>query len=172
MTDSDRTAHATKLDRIREVAMTVGEPRNAGEIADAADVARNTAAKYLQQLVETDVLTTVERGRETCYYPDSVSQYFGQIRAFVEQYSKAELTAELDAIRADIEAWQTEYDVSSPADLRATVGDDRSPEERRQRRRAAEDWEYYNHQAELIKQALQLYDGVEAARDSQLGAVS
>lgn len=171
MNESNGTDHATKLTRIREVALTVGEPRNAGEIADAAGVARNTAAKYLQQLVETDVLTAVERGRETCYYPDPVAQYFDQIREFVEQYSKAELTAELDAIRDDIQTWQTEYDVSTPADLRATVGDDRSAEERRKRRRDAEDWEYYEHQTELIKQALQLYDGVEAARDSQLGAV-
>lgn len=171
MNESNDTDHATKLTRIREVALTVGEPRNAGEIADAAGVARNTAAKYLQQLVETDVLTTVERGRETCYYPDPVSQYVDQIREFAEQYSKAELTAELDAIRDDIQTWQTEYDVSTPVDLRATVGDDRSAEERHQRRRDAEDWEYYEHQAELIKQALRLYDGVEAARDSQLGVV-
>lgn len=172
MNESNSTDHARKLTRIREVAVTVREPRNAGEIADGADVSRNTAAKYLQQLVETDVLTIIERGRETCYYPDPVSQYFDQIREFVEQHSKAELTAELDAIREDIEAWQTEYDVETPADLRATVGDDHPNKERRQRRRDAEDWEYYEHQAELIKQALRLYDGVKSAHDSQLGAVS
>jgi sugar-specific transcriptional regulator TrmB len=168
MSDSGTIDHAEKVDRIREVAMTVREPKNAGEIADAAEVARNTAEKYLNQLVEADKLTTIQRGRETCYYPDPVTQYFDQIRDLVNEHQKDELTAELGAIRDDIDEWKDEYDVESADELRATVGDDIPASERRQRRHDAEDWEYYEHQATLIKQAIQLYDTIEATRENRL----
>lgn len=156
--------HADKLDRIREVAMTVSEPRNAGEIADAAGVSRNTAEKYLQQLVAARTLAVVERGRETCYRPDSVTQYLDQVRDLIENHSKAELTAELAAMRDEIEAWEAEYDVDSPGELRASVGDDAvSPAERERRVRDAEDWEYYRERIGVVQQALELYDPVASA---------
>ncbi|WP_114578678.1 helix-turn-helix transcriptional regulator [Saliphagus sp. LR7] len=170
MSDSGTTDHMAKVFRIREVAMTVREPKNAGEIADSAGVARNTAEKYLTQLVEADKLETVQRGRETCYYPDPITQYFDQIRDFVNEYQKDELTAELGAIRDDIDEWKDAYDVESADELRTTVGDDVSASERRQRRHDAEDWEYYEHQATLIKQAIQLYDTIEATRESGLAS--
>lgn len=168
MSGADTSEQTEKVDRIREVAMTVREPKNAGEIADAAGVARNTAEKYLSHLVKADKLTTVQRGRETCYYPDPVTQYFDQIRELVNEQHKDDLTAELGAIRDDIDAWKAEYDVASADELRATVGDDIPAAERRQRRHDADDWEYYEHQATLIKQAIQLYDTIEATRESRL----
>jgi len=168
MSNSGTTDHTTKLARIRDVAMTVREAKNAGEIADAAGVARNTAEKYLTQLVEADKLTTVQRGRETCYYPDPVTQYFDRIRALVNDHTKDELTAELGAIRDDIDEWKERYDVESADELRATVGDEIPAPERRQRRHDADDWDYYEHQAKLIKQAIQLYDTIEATRKSRL----
>ena len=172
MSDSETTDHTAKVDRIREVAMTVREPKNAGEIAATAGVARNTAEKYLTQLVEADKLTTIQRGRETCYYPDPVTQYFDQIRDLVNNYQKDELTAELGAIRDDIDEWKDEYDVGSTDELRTTVGDDIPVSERRQRRHDADDWEYYKHQATLIKQAIQLYDTIETTRESRLASAN
>ena len=73
----------------------------------------------------------------------------------------------LAAIRDDIDEWKDAYDVASADKLRATVGDDIPAAERRQRRHDADDWEYYEHQATLIKQAIQLYDTIETTRDSQ-----
>lgn len=70
-------------------------------------------------------------------------------------------------IRADIDAWREAYDVATADELRTTVGDDLPADERRQRRRDAEDWEYYEHQIALVKQAIQLYDAIESARDGQ-----
>jgi hypothetical protein len=172
MSDTGTTDHTEKVDRIREVAMTVREPKNAGEIADAAGVARNTAEKYLTQLVEADKLTMIQRGRETCYYPDPVTQYFDQIRDLINEHQKDELTAELAAIREDIDEWKDAYDVESADELRASVGDDIPAAERRQRRHDAADWEYYEHQATLIKQAIQLYDTIEATRDNQLASAN
>ncbi|MFW5900773.1 MAG: ArsR/SmtB family transcription factor, partial [Halodesulfurarchaeum sp.] len=138
MSNSGTTDHTSKLARIREVAMMVREPKNAGEIADAAGVARNTAEKYLTQLVEADKLDTIKRGRETCYYPDPVTQYFDQIRDLINEHQKDELTAELAAIRDDIDEWKAAYDVESADELRATVGDNIPAAERRQRRHDAE----------------------------------
>lgn len=156
--------HADKLHRIREVAMTVSEPRNAGEIADAAGVSRNTAEKYLQQLVAARTLAVVERGRETCYRPDPVTQYLDQVRDLIKGHSKTELTAELAAMRDEIEWWADEYDVDSPDELRASLGDDDlSPSERERRVRDAEDWEYYRERIGVVQQALELYDPVESA---------
>lgn len=164
MTEPTPTDHSEKLDRIREVAMTVREPRNAGEIAESAGVARNTAEKYLDQLVETDTLAVEKQGRETRYYPDPVTQYLDHVRDLIEKHTKDELTDELAAIQADIDAWKDQYGVSNPDELRASVGSEGlSPEERRQRIHDAEDWEYYLHQTELIKQALGLYDPLEMA---------
>ena len=168
MSDSGPIGHSEKVARIREVAMTVREPKNAGKIANAAGVARNTAEKYLAQLVEADKLATIQRGRETCYYPDPVTQYLDQIRDLVDEHTKAELTAELGAIRDDIDAWKAAYDVESADELRAAVGDDIPAAERHQRRHDAEDWEYYEHQAMLIKQAIHLYDSIEATRENRL----
>ena len=172
MSDVGTTDHTAKIARIREVAMTVHEPKNAGEIAEAAGVARNTAVKYLSQLVEADKLETVQRGRETCYYPDPVTQLLDQIRDLINAHEKDELTVELDAIRDDIEEWKDIYDVSSADELRATVGDDIPAGERRQRRHDAQDWEYFLHQATLIKQAIQLYDTIEATRENQIASTS
>lgn len=152
------------LTTVREVAVTVSEPKNAGEIADAAGVSRNTAAKYLAQLVEDDVLLAETRGRETTYRPDPVTQYFEQLRELTSDYTKEELTRELDAIQADIERFKSAYDVDRPDELRATVGDVSNADERARRRRDADDWEYFEHQRTLIQQALELYDGVVNSR--------
>ena len=140
MSSTEPTEHTTAA-QVRAVAMTVREPKNAGEIADSAGVARNTAEKYLRQLVATNTLTTIQRGRETCYYPDPVTQYFDQIRDLIETHEKDDLTAELGAIRDDIEGWKERYEVDSPDELRASVGDEIPAAERRQRQHAAEDWE-------------------------------
>jgi transposase-like protein len=156
-------SHNEKLKRIREVAMTVREPRNAQEIAESADVAPNTARKYLRQLVETNQLAAAERGRETVYYPDPTTQRFDQIRQLIEEHSKQELVNELDTIESEIKEWRIEYGVDSPDELRASISGE-PEEERKSRLQDAEDWEYFEHQSEMIGHAVMLYDTVEEDR--------
>lgn len=153
-------SHEEKLKRIREVAMTVREPRNAKEIAESADVAPNTARKYLRQLVETNQLAAAEHGRETVYYPDPTTQRFDQIRELIEEHSKQELIDELDAIESEIDGWKKEYNVDSPDELRVSISG-KPEEERKSRLRDSEDWEYFEHQSEMIGHAVMLYDTVE-----------
>ena len=154
------TTHEEKLRRIREVSMTVREPRNAQEIAESADVAPNTARKYLRQLVETNRLIAVERGRETLYHPDPTTQRFDQIRDLIEENTKKELVEEIDVIESQIETWKKEYDVGSPDELRASISG-KPEDERLSRLHDAEDWEYFEHQSEMIGHAVMLYDAVE-----------
>lgn len=161
---STADSHEAKLARLREVAMTVREPRNAGEIAEAAEMSPNTARKYLDQLVDAGVLETVSVGRETRYAPDRKRQYLDQLRDLIERHSKDELTSELAAIRDDIDDWRRTYDVDTPDELRASVGDDATDAaDREQRLRDAEDWEYFAQRATVIQEAITLYDSLEAA---------
>lgn len=161
-TSSD--GHEAKLSRLRETAMTLREPRNAAEISDAAALAPNTARKYLDQLVEAGVLETVSVGRETRYAPDRRRQYLDQLRELTETQSKDALASELAAIRDDIDEWRQTYDVDTPDELRASVGDDSTDAaDREQRLLDAEDWEYFEGRATLIQEALTLYDSLEAA---------
>jgi len=154
------TTHEEKLRRIREVSMTVREPRNAQEIAESTDVAPNTARKYLRQLVETNRLIAVERGRETLYHPDPTTQRFDQIRDLIEENTKKELVEEIDVIESQIETWKKEYDVGSPDELRASISG-KLEDKRLSRLHDAEDWEYFEHQSEMIGHAVMLYDAVE-----------
>jgi len=158
-------SHEEKLKRIREVAMTVREPRNAQEIAESADVAPNTAKKYLRQLVEINQLAAAEHGRETVYYPDPTTQRFDQIRELIEEHSKQELIDELDAVESKIDSWKKEYDVASPDELRASISGE-PKEKRKSRLRDAEDWEYFEHQSEMIGHAVMLYDTIEQDKNN------
>ncbi len=154
------TSHEEKMRSLRDVAMTVREPRNAQEIAESAGVAPNTARKYLRQLVEINRLVAVERGRETLYYPDPATQRFDQIRDLIRENTKRELAEELDAIESDTEKWKQKYSVKTPDELRASISGE-PEEERMSRIRDAEDWEYFEHRSEMIGHALMLYDSVE-----------
>lgn len=160
---SSSDAHAAKLTRLRDVAMTVSEPRNAGEIAESAELSPNTARKYLDQLVETGILETVDVGRETRYTPDRKRQYLDQLRESIETHSKDALANELDAIRDDIDDYRLTYDIETPDELRASVGDDGvDAADREQRLRDAEDWTYFERRATMLQEAITLYDSLDA----------
>ena len=121
-------------ERVRHVALTRTEPRNAGWIATEAAVSRDTAVKYLSRMVEQGDLETVESAEGTCYRPDPVTQFLGQVRDLAESHSLDELTTELRDIGDEIDQWKREYEVDDLTELRETVGDDGlSGEERRER---------------------------------------
>jgi predicted oxidoreductase len=63
----------------------------------------------IQYFEINDELAVEERDRETCYYPDPVTQYLDHLRDLIERNTKDELTAELAAIRDDIDSWKDQY---------------------------------------------------------------
>ncbi|WP_204960109.1 DUF7342 family protein [Salinigranum salinum] len=144
-------------ERVRNVALTRTDPRNAGWIAIEADVSRDTAVKYLSRMVEQGDLKTVKTGEGTCYKPDPVTQFLGQVRDLAERNSLDELTTELGAIADEIDQWKREYDVDDLAELRGTVGNDElSGEERRERLEVIEEWEYNVEIREALRLAINL----------------
>lgn len=158
-------------ERVRHVARTRTEPRNAGWIAAEADVARDTAAKYLSRMVERGELVAVETAEGTGYRPDPVSAFLGEVRDLAEQHSVDELTAELGAIADEIDEWKQMYGVESLAELRRSVGDDDlSGAERRERMETVEEWEYDIETREALRLAISLRESLtQLGGDVELG---
>lgn len=147
-------------ERVRHVALTRTSPRNAGWIADEADVARDTAVKYLTRMVEQGELEVIETSGGDGYRPDGVAQFLGEVRQLAEEHTLDELTHELDAIGDEIDGWKADYDVDSLAALRQSIGDDLGAEERRERLETIEEWEYNVEVREAIRLAISLKDSL------------
>lgn len=145
-------------DRVRAVTEMVTQPRSASWVADQAKVDYKTARKYLNKLVEDDRLLTTERDQTTLYYPNPREQFFGEIGDLVDEHTKDELTDELEAISQRIETWQDQYDVDDADELRTTLDESLSLEERRDRERVIDRWEYTQSMRTLIRHAIRLYD--------------
>ncbi|QKY21757.1 hypothetical protein B4589_012565 [Halolamina sp. CBA1230] len=147
--------------RVRHVASTRTEPRNAGWIADEANVSRDTAVKYLERMVEQGDLEAVETDRGIGYKPDEVTQFLDEVRRLAEAHGVDELTAELDAIATEIEEWREAYDVESLSELRRSVGrDDLTETERNDRLETIAEWEYDMEIREAIRLAISLQDSL------------
>ncbi|WP_143423156.1 winged helix-turn-helix domain-containing protein [Halegenticoccus soli] len=145
-------------DRVRAVAEMLTHPRSASWVADQANVNYKTARKYLAKLADDKRLLTTDRGQKTLYYPNPREQFFGEIGDLVDEHTKDELTAELNAISSRIEAWQDEYDVEDADELRTTLDESLRIEERRERERVIDTWEYNLEMRTLIRHAIRLYD--------------
>lgn len=144
-------------ERIRHVALTRTEPRNAGWIADEADVSRDTAVKYLTRMVEQGDLELVETSDGDAYKPDGVTQFLGEVRQLAEAHTLDELTQELSAIGDEIDAWKADYEIGSLAELRQSIGrDDLTADARRERLEIIEEWEYNVEVREAIQLAISL----------------
>lgn len=145
-------------DRVRAVAEMLTQPRSASWVADQAHVDYKTARKYLTKLVEDARLLTTEHKQQTLYYPNPREQFFSEIGDLVEEYTKDELTDELTAISHRIENWQTKYAVENPDELRTTLDESLTVEERRKREQSIDKWEYHQEMRTLIRHAIRLYD--------------
>ena len=150
--------NAETEDRVRSVAEMLTQPRSATWVADQADVNYKTARKYLTQLVEDNRLRTMDRGQTTLYYPNPREQFFQEIGDLVEEHTKDELTAELNAIGSRIEGWQEKYEIDTPDELRTTLDESLSVEERRERERIVDTWEYTHEMRTFIRHAIRVYD--------------
>lgn len=157
--DATWKEHTSTFDRVRSVALSLSDPHSAGWIADEALVAENTARRHLERLADLHVLTRDTTGDAVTYYPDPVYVRTRDLRELVNEYDRDELTELAANLKADIESWEAEYDVTSPDDLRRTaVGEGTTAEEAMERRRTASDWELTNYRLSLIEDALSRYD--------------
>ncbi|WP_267643529.1 DUF7342 family protein [Haloarchaeobius amylolyticus] len=157
-------------ERVRHVALTRTEARNAGWIAEEADVSRDTAVKYLNRMVDQGDLKKLETGDGTSYRPDTVTQFLKEVRQLAESHTLDELTQELSAIGDEIDSWKETYDVESLPALRQSIGDeDLSGEERRERLDVIEEWEYNIEVRESVQLAISLKSSLTTLGADSLG---
>ena len=145
-------------ERVRAVTEQLTQPRSASWVAEQAQVDYKTARKYLTKLVEDDQLVTAEAEQTTLYSPNPREQFFSEISTLVDDHTKDELTAELSRIGHRIEDWQANYDVEDADELRTTLDESLSVEERRERERIIDRWEYSQEMRKLIQHTIRLYD--------------
>ena len=169
MTTPDQwPADADSEDRVRAVADQLTEPKSASWVADQAGVDYKTARKYLDKLRGDNRLLAVERDRTTLYAPNPRQQFFAELSELIDTNTKEELTAELTAMSERIEAWQAEYGVDDPDELRITLDETLSVAERRNREQAIDNWEYTREMRTLVRHAIRLYDDLQQATATSL----
>ena len=163
-TGIDHWVEATSaFDRVRSVAFALQHPQTAGQIAQRAHVAEKTARGHLQRLVEMDILLEQTGDGPTTYYPDPGYMRYRDVRTLAREHDRDDLVEIVATLKADIEAWQADFDVETPDDLRASVADaDVTEEAVYERQQIVEDWEYTRHRLDLIRDALAQYDRLTA----------
>lgn len=145
-------------ERVEAVALTLGESKTANWIATEAEVAHETAVKYLTQLTADGKLREETQGQQTTYRPDPVDQYLTEMRELYEDHSPEELAASLENMNEQIRSWKTSYDVTTPNELRASLSQAEDSADERERREVAREWDHLQTRRRLVEDALRLYD--------------
>jgi len=145
-------------ERVRQIAETVTDPVSPNWVADQADVGWQTAKDELEQLADRGDLRRVDQG-DVRYVPDFTRLYTERIRELALSFSRKELREELVEAKADVQAIQSAYDVTSREELEASLSDaDVSATEARDRQQSLREWEEIADELQLIEHALSLYD--------------
>ncbi|WP_229774147.1 DUF7342 family protein [Halocalculus aciditolerans] len=148
----------TRGERVRAAARTLRTPRTASWVADETGVSVKTAQKYLDQLVEDNVLRRIEQGDQTCYCVDQLMATYREIAALQREHDREALTSALESMREKITEWQVSYDVETPGELRASIADLDDAEEIETRRETAAEWEHLDERIPVVRAALTEYD--------------
>lgn len=160
MSDGERPGWRDRsaADRVRSVATTLSEARTANWIAEEAEVAHETARKYLDRLVDDGTLETMAADGKTLYSPDPVGQYLGEMHRLYAEHTPDELADSLTEITEQVGAWQEAYDADTPNKLRAAIGDTTDEATAEEYRRVATEWEQLQYRQSLVEDTLRLYD--------------
>lgn len=148
----------TRGERIRAAARTLRTPRTASWIADETDVSVKTAQKYLDQLVDDNVLRKIDQGDRTSYCIDQLMATYREIARLQREHDREALTATLESMRTAITDWKAEYDVETPGELRASVADLDETDAIEERREIASEWEHFADRIPVVRAALNEYD--------------
>jgi len=148
----------TRGERIRAAARVLRTPRTASWVADETEISVKTAQKYLDQLVEDDVLRKIEQGDQTLYCVDQLMATYREVATLQREHDREELTSTLESMRTQIAEWKTSYDVETPGELRASIADLDDPDEMAERREIASGWEQFADRTPVVRAALDEYD--------------
>lgn len=161
MSDAERpgwTESVSAADRVRSVATTLSEARTANWIAGEAEVAHETASKYLDRLVADGKLETSEASGKTVYRPDPVGQYLAEMHSLYTDHTAAELADRLAEITEQLQAWKEAYDAETPNELRVAISETTDEQTADEYRRIATEWEQLQYRQSLVEDTLRLYD--------------
>ena len=149
--------NTTAFDRVQSVASTVSEPQPASAIADEAHVAENTARDHLERLAGMNVLLKTDRDGTALYAPDPLHTRMQTLRELLEAHDHDGLLDLKADLQAEIETWQSTYDVASPVDLREQAADTDSAVATREIRQAAREWELVDYLLDIVDDAIENY---------------
>lgn len=155
---ADDTASMTRGERVRAAARTLRTPRTASWVADETETSVKTAQKYLDQLVEDNVLRKVEQGGQTLYCVDRLMATYREVAALQREHDRTELTSSLESMRTKISDWRTAYGVETPGELRASIADFDDEDDIETRREVASEWEHLEDRIPVVRAALNEYD--------------
>ncbi|WP_321169327.1 hypothetical protein [Halorubrum sp. F4] len=148
----------TRGERVRAAARTLRTPRTASWVAEETETTTKTARKYLDQLVEDNVLQRIERGGQTLYCVDQLMATYREVATLQREHDREELADTLESIQARIAEWEAEYGVESPSELLASIADVDDPDGADARREIASEWEHLADRLPVVKAALKEYD--------------
>lgn len=146
-------AETTPFERVREVLRSTTEPEYAGELADRARVSEPTARKHLRVLADAGLADTVETSRGTRYKRSQQTVAMRRISELHTRLSRAELAEGIRDLRADVRAFQDEYDATDPDDLALQLESDDSDAWR-----VVAEWRALEQNLDVAQAALALYD--------------
>ena len=148
----------TQGERVRAAARTLRTPRTASWVAEETETTTKTAQKYLDQLVEDNVLQKTDRGSQTLYCVDQLMSSYREVATLQREHDREELADAIESMRARITEWEAECDVESPSELLASVADVDTPDEAERRREIAGEWDHLADRLAIMKTALKEYD--------------
>lgn len=151
------TEETSAFDRVQSVASTLDQPATAGEIADEAYVAENTARAHLDRLVEMNVLLEHETETPATYEPDPLHTRMQTMRDLLDHHDHDALLKLKADLQERLAAIQDEYDAKSPEALRERASDTADAEQTRADRRAANDWELLRYRLTIVDDAIENY---------------
>jgi predicted transcriptional regulator len=157
----------TGEDRVRMVATQLSEPRTANWIADEADWSHEPTTRVLQRLVDDGVVRRDDSGPHTTYYPEYRRQAIQEAMAIRDSGQSAEAVTEtLTELKSRVRAWEAEFDVDSPTQLRATIADDDlDPEAEQRRAEIAREWAHIERRIRIVGFALREWEFLAPTTD-------
>lgn len=148
----------TRGERVRAAARTLRSPRSGSWVADETEVSVKTAQKYLDQLVEDNVLRAVDHEGQTLYCVDQLMASYREVASLQREHSRDALTDSLETMRTTIDDWKADYEVETPGELRATIGEVDNKADREKRKAIASEWEHLADRIPVVQAALTEYD--------------
>jgi predicted ArsR family transcriptional regulator len=155
-------------ERVRAVMETLDGAATIQEIADRADVSRTTADDELERLAADNRVRKRLVEDKKGYELNPVRLYLDEITRLIEEHSRTELEAKLEALVGEREALEDEFGLASLDEFTEELADrpDLSAAEIRERRNVAATWETLESECNLVRHALRLYDDVSSLTDA------